>query len=1066
MKIIFDTSSLLWTCLLTGKDVDGSPAVDPEGKPAWVNTAEYAYEFAVNSVIATLNRFGCTPIDAVFVVEGMNSKARRLMIDRTYKAGRGKHATPVYEQFSRLRQMVLDAFRSLGAIQVTQDNVEGDDLIAFLALNSEEDVVVRSNDQDLSSLHGQNVHGAMVNTYIGDRYNENAYGAFPLKYVSLYKALVGDTSDSIKGIPGFGAKAWQAFDAAFGDAGMAELSRLAELGSLAELEDEARQHPVIKKLYDGREDFLRCWKLTTLHPEWIDTLDDPLVWKGGATMDTQDTRLAHWASSRTLVTAKNWDRFISRFLERMQDRPWLALDIETSTPDESDEWLAAQGDPEGVDVIGSELTGMSLTFGKNMQHTVYISVDHVDTDNVPKQKIAELLELIENAGLKIVIHSTQFEGTVLWNEFGKQRLANGNRGLLKNWRDTKFEASYVDENDSIGLKKLSQKWLDYAQADYKSTVTVDGVQYKMRELPATHVFNYATDDTICTAGLHNMFKFFMQVEHTYRIYEQVELAASYLHVWSYIHGTRVDLKKLQEVSAEDSAAAEQAKAVLDTYLISKGWEGTVLPKFEEIDAKAIKLAYYVKTGSELKTQIRTPAKILALPELLAEPLVVAACQNLDDYHAFVKLYWKAAPTFNSGSPLQMRKLMYEVMALPQKVFNKPTEAMKKEGLKQGTVKTDALAITYALLECDEEQRAVLEALKVLTLVDTRFKLFYRPLPYFVHWKTGRVHSSHNQCGTNTRRASSSKPNTQQLSKHEKVEGYSPRVRELYIPHKKKAVIVSFDFKSQELVLMAHWSRDATLVACFVGDNLIDMHSMTGVGVYNTMNGKAMTYLEFLAVLADDQHPEYKRCKKARALGKAVNFGSQYRIAAPKLSTMLLVTEDEAQAMLDAKAEAFPAVESWSQAEMAQAEATGKTHTVMGAVRHLRSAIKSEDRYVSSKAPRQALSFRIQGSAAEQTKLAEGRMWESGVLDDFDSEYFGAVHDECVWSVAFETPKEIADFIATMYPIMTAPYSTMSMPVGSSVSIGPDFGRQTELEGDFSLENVTKVLNEIFGKVEA
>lgn len=1061
MKILFDCSSLLWTCLLTGQDPEGHKIETPDGKDGWCNTAAYAYEFVVNSVVATLDRFGCTPIDAVFAVEGLNSKARRLMIFREYKANRGKHHNDVYAQFAELRTLVLDTFRNLGATLVSQDNVEGDDLVAFLALNAEEDVVVRSNDQDLGVLSGKNPNGHSIHTYIGDRYNENPYGAFPMKYISLYKAMVGDTGDGIKGIVGFGKKAWENFDAAFGDAGMAEMVRLAELGSLQELEAEAEQNKLIKQIYEGRADFLRSYKLTTLHPEWCDTLDEALQWKGGIVLNTtKDERLQKWAGKRTLVTAANFDKFFERFKQRITERPWLTLDIETSTPDESDEWLSAQGDPEGVDVIGSELTGMSLTFGSNMQYTVYISVDHKDTDNVPKARIRELIDFIESTGVEIVIQNTSFEGTVLYNEFGEERKNNGNRGLLKNWVDTKFEASYVDENASKGLKKMSARWLGYEQVDYKTTVTIDGVMRKMRELPATHVFDYASDDTVCTAGVHNLFKFIMQLEHQYEIHRQVEIDASYLHCWAYIKGTKADLSKLAELKAEDEAEAVKSRAVIDTYLIANGWEGTVLPKFAEVDAAALKLAYYLHTGEEFKTQVRTPAKVLGL---MNNPLLTAAAADIEDFNAFIATHWKAAPVFNPGSPKQMQKLMYETMALPKRVFNKPTEAAKAAGERQGSVKTDALAITYALLDCTEDQKAVLNALKVLTLVSTRFKLFYNPLPYFVHWKTGRVHSSHNQCGTNTRRASSSKPNLQQLSKHEKVEGYSPRVRELYIPHKKNAVIVSFDFKSQELVLMAHWSRDATLMACFVGDNLIDMHSMTGVGVYNTMNGKAMTYQEFLAVLSSPEHEEYKRCKKARALGKAVNFGSQYRIAAPKLSTMLLVTEDEAQAMLDAKAAAFPDVEAWSQKEMAEVQKTGKTYTVMGAVRHLRSELKSEDRYVSSKAPRQALSFRIQGSAAEQTKLAEGRMWTSDLLDRFDCEYFGAVHDECVWSVAVE---HLYDFIQACYGLMTAPYSTMSMPVGSSVSIGPDFGQQTELEGDFSLEHVNEVLNAIFGKTTA
>jgi DNA polymerase I-like protein with 3'-5' exonuclease and polymerase domains/5'-3' exonuclease len=1054
MRLVLDFSSLLWTCLLTGKDVEGKEVEDEMGKKHWVNTHMYAYEFAVNSVKSALDTYNLTPIDMILVVEGMNSKAQRLFINKDYKANRGKRPREAYEEFGKLRDLLLETFKSLGAIAVKQDCVEADDMIAWLAQNSRDDMVIMSNDNDLLALAGKNEHGATITARIGGEENYNKYGLFPLQYVTLYKALVGDTGDNIKGITGFGESAWKDFHAQFGEDGMAEMVRLAKLGSLQELEEDAAVNKLVKKIFDGREQFLNSWKLASLHAEWVDTMSEWPIWMPGmVTYRGSDERLRHWGAASRLVTADKWDAFLPWFMSSIQHRDWIALDIETSTPDESDDWLEAQGNPDGVDVIGSELTGMSLTFGSNMQYTVYIPVDHKHTNNVDKKLVRELLEYVQSLGKHIVIQNTSFEATVLYNEFGAEWKDNGYNGLLANWWDSKLEASYVDENDSLGLKHLSKKWLNYDQVDYKTVTTVDGVQHKMRELSAQHVLSYACDDTITTAALHNYFRLFMELEGTWDVYKEVEIDASYLHALAYIEGTRVDLPKLNELVTEDDKSYTVARQKLDEFLISKGWEGSVCPKFTEIDAKAIKLAYEIVTGTQLETTVRTPAKLLAMFEA-TQPLLHAACASVEDLNALVARHFTAAPTFNGGSPKQMATLLYETLALPVRVYNQPTDAMKKAGAKVGSPKTDALAITYAMLDADETQKPVLECLRAIKVIETRRGLFYNPLPTFVHWKTGKVHSNHNQCGTNTRRASSSRPNLQQLSKHEKVEGFSPRVRELYIPHKKSAVIVSFDFKSQELLLMAEWSQDPTLIACFVGDNLIDMHSKTGVGVHNRLHGTNLVYEEFVEILSTPDNPLYKAAKKSRALAKSVNFGSQYRIAAKKLSTMLLVVEEEAQAMLDAKAAAFPQVESWSQKEMEEIKVTGKTYTMLGAVRHLRDAVLSEDRYEASKAPRQALSFRIQGSAAEMTKLAEGKIFRRRILSKYDARYFAAVHDELVFSVAIS---DLSNFIPEVYALMTENYAGMSLPVGSSVSIGPDFGRQVELEGDFSSENLTKIL---------
>ena len=230
--------------------------------------------------------------------------------------------------------------------------------------------------------------------------------------------------------------------------------------------------------------------------------------------------------------------------------------------------------------------------------------------------------------------------------------------------------------------------------------------------------------------------------------------------------------------------------------------------------------------------------------------------------------------------------------------------------------------------------------------------------------------------------------------------------------------------------------------------------MTGVGIHNRMHGTEYSYDEFTSVLKGDATPEQKKLKKSRVLGKAVGFGSQYRIAAKKLSLMLYVTEAEAQAMLDAKADAFPVVEEWSLNEMEAVKSTGKVHTVLGAVRHLREQIMSSDRIVSSKAPRQTLSYRIQGSAAEQTKLAEGRVWKAGLLNKYDCEYLAAIHDELAFSVS---TSDVAEFIKEAHALMTAPYGNMQIPVRSSCSLGPNFGEQIELDGDFSIENINKAL---------
>ena len=1073
MKIAFDLSSVMWTALLGGEDAEGLK-VEFEGRKVLVNSAAHGYERAINLMVAVLHELECAPMDCILVPEGFNSKAPRLAISSGYKVGR-ERPQESYLEFQKLRDTLCALWRQLGAVVLSQDNVEADDVLAWLAQNTREHLVIVSNDGDLTVLNGKNKHGAKVAVRINGEYGKNKYGDFAFRHITLYKSLVGDSSDKVKGIKGFGPAAWQELLTRFKDRGLDYLSDLVNRRGLLDLEEDAEKDKLVAKLFNGREDWVTSYRLVKLYPEWVNTLENPLRWEPGFTHgQVTDERLSGWAAKRCLVTAENWETFVPWAREQLAKRPWYALDIETSTCDESDDWVEAQGG--GVDVMGSHLTGVSLTFGHNMQYTVYISVDHADTKNVDKQVVGEFLASIEQIP---VVHNTLFEGPVLFNEFGEKWKDNGYCGFLPNWRDTKLEASYVDENDKLGLKHLSKKWFGYDQVDYATTTTLEGDpwslppggkllcvveqedddrvlerrQYRMNQLSAAHVFDYAADDTATTAGLHNFFTLFMSLEGTLQVYEQVELAASYLHAQSFVTGVKVSLPKLAELVAEDDKVFDEAKTLVDTYLISQGWEGSVAPVYEEVTAAAIKGAYKIVTGEELKTMVRTPSKVIAL---FAEqyPTLAGACATVEGLNRMVAHAFKAAPTFNSGSPKQMQKLFYEVMGLPVRVYNKPTDAMRARGERTGTPKTDNLAIAYALKECSEEQAAVLKALQRMKMVETRRGLYYEPYPYFVHWKTGRVHSSHNQCATNTRRASSSKPNLQQLSKHAKVEGFEPRIRELIVPHKKSAVIVSMDFKSQEILLMAEWSKDPGLVSLFVGEKKMDFHAMTGVKVYNLMHNQNLSYDEYVSKLEDENCEEHRAVKKSRALAKAVNFGAQYRIAAKKLSNMLFVSEAEAELMLQAKAEAFPVAEDWSLREMETVKHTGTVTTLLGAVRHLGPALRSEDFGEASKAERQTLSFRIQGSAAEMTKLAEGRMWSERILQKYDCEYISAIHDEVVWSVDTSCLRE---FILEAHRLMVVPYASMELPVGSSVSFGSSFGEQHELNDDFSVENIDAIL---------
>lgn len=1088
MRIACDMSSICWTALLVGKDVEGSEVTHNE-KSVWVNSAAYGYENAINMILAAMNQKACTPKDLILVFEGMQSKKRRMNISSDYKLTRDSRPLEAYSEFNKLKDMVALELRNSGAIGVLQDLVEGDDILAYLAENIEEDLMIVTNDNDLVVLNGTNAYGSKIEVRVNGEIGVNKYGEFDLKLVTLYKALVGDASDNIKGVKGFGPAAFLNLLVRYEEAGcweLVELLKTSNRNALAVLA-EANDCKYLQKIVEYWLDAVKCWKLASLHPEWVETAKQQLVWRAGVAIPGgRDERLRSYRGQHRLVTATTYDAALKFLKSQLVMSPFAAFDIETSTPEESSDWAAQAG--VKVDVIGSYLVGFSITFGKNLQYTYYVSVKHADSDNITMLQARKMIEclpqtIIQNLNFELpVLFLAEDEDGQRWSELWKD---NGYHGFLPNCLDTKLEASYVDENMKLGLKDRSLHHLGYEQASYDSVTKLKGrpfaggyiyndkageecTEYKMHELPAAHVFSYGADDAMTTAALHNFYTLHMGLEHHYKVYLDVEIDAAYLHAESFVTGFRIDVGTCKALEKEDDATAAAAWTNLRTYLMAKGWEGTVPPSFtaEELTPKALKLAYAIVTGQDaepeepeegeepveeikdvvLSSKVRTIAKLIVLVESTGEETLAAFLQealagDATNLQAYVMRFFKGEPKIKFSNK-QLTKLLYETMELPIRVRNKATAVMKAKGIKEGNPKSDSLAIAYAMRDATPEQQEVLKSMQLMQMVKTRKGLYYSRYPYFVHWKTGRIHSSHNQCATNTRRASSSGPNTQQLPKHPKIEGQPAKFRNVVIPHKADAVVISMDFVSQELVVIADYSQDPNMLACLVGDDTKDMHVLTGVGIAQRKQKDAgWDYPNLVAAYLNPTDTNNKFAKECRTLGKKTNFTTEYGAAAPKLAQTLLVSEDEAQSYIDAKEAVFFVASKWKLDVIDEVNAVGYVTTKLGARRHLAPLLNDPDKWIASKADRQAVNYKIQGSSAEMTKLSEGRMWSADLTRKFDCEIIGPIHDEVVASC---TLADLPGFVKAMHSCMVAQYADMTVPIRSSISFGPSFGVQVEI----------------------
>lgn len=150
----------------------------------------------VNEALASPNEV------QIWVWDAPGAKATRQQILPSYKAKR----LPPPENIWPIIDLISEALTHTSALQVKVPRFEADDVIASLVRRfpSESKLIV-SNDADLRQLL------VVPNTKIEAK--PNRYNVEP-KYVRLFKTCVGDASDNVPGIPGFGQKTWEAVDKA------------------------------------------------------------------------------------------------------------------------------------------------------------------------------------------------------------------------------------------------------------------------------------------------------------------------------------------------------------------------------------------------------------------------------------------------------------------------------------------------------------------------------------------------------------------------------------------------------------------------------------------------------------------------------------------------------------------------------------------------------------------------------------------------------------------------------------------------------------------------------------
>jgi DNA polymerase-1 len=446
-----------------------------------------------------------------------------------------------------------------------------------------------------------------------------------------------------------------------------------------------------------------------------------------------------------------------------------------------------------------------------------------------------------------------------------------------------------------------------------------------------------------------------------------------------------------EIAGDYSAEDANIAYLLDEILIPKLNEANLYKIYEELELPLV----HVLAQMEL-AGIKVDKKML---EKLSSDFEI----RLDKIRrTLYKLVPNGMPDgtgkeFNLDSPKQLQVILYD-----------------KLGLKRGKkIKTGFSTDSDTLSKLAQEHEFPEQLLEYRAL--TKLKSTYLDaLALLINKKTLRVHTSYNQTVTATGRLSSSDPNLQNIPIRTE-EGR--KIRQAFIPEK-GCIFIAADYSQIELRLLAHLSKDESLIEAFKNDE--DIHSHTASEIFN-VKSEAVT-------------------DEMRRMAKTINFGIIYGMSAHGLAMQLKISHEMAQAYIDNYFARYPRVKDYFETVIADCQENGYVQTLMGRKRFF-SEMNSSNPTVRGFAERAAINAPLQGSAADIMKKAMINIYKKINSDKLKTKMVLQVHDEMI----FESPKEEKDKIVNLALNEMEGVIKLSVPLKVDVSYGENWGALETIE---------------------
>ena len=480
----------------------------------------------IRSVQKVIKDFQPESIIAVF--DGPDNKKSRQAVYAEYKMHRKGAPEDLFPQFAWAAQ-----FCELAGIPILAlEGVEADDTIATIALWAAKqgmNVFICSSDKDLMQLVNDQIQVINVhkdNLIFDAKKVEEIYGVRPDQMLDLL-SIMGDSSDNIPGLPGFGPKT--------------AASLLKQFGTLDAILAHPEQVKGVQKqevLRTEKETALLSRKLASLNTE-VEIPREPEFYR---LKEGHQEALAEFYREMNFQSLLKETQEEKRKSKAIEKREYLLVDTEAAMHD-----LFAQLADENILCVDTETTSVrpmeaelvGIGFCAQAGEAFYLPCNgQLGEERV----IARVKEFFSHYRGAVYGHNLKYDWHVL---------KNYDIDLNKIAFDT-ILASYLlnPQRRRHGLDDLALEILNRNMIDIALLIGRGKQQRTMREAPLDEVCDYCCEDVDCTTQLKGIFEEELETRKLTPLLTDMELPLLTILARMERQGIYLDAEQLSEYGAE------------------------------------------------------------------------------------------------------------------------------------------------------------------------------------------------------------------------------------------------------------------------------------------------------------------------------------------------------------------------------------------------------------------------------------------------------------------------------------------------------------------------------------